>query len=117
MEGPLTRTIQRLAGKKKRAAPVRPLLLELFQETEGEEVESYSIPPFRFTVKRARGRVSYQAIPDLSPRELGLLRATVADVSVGLRPSSLTPLTFNGLVENLSQAGAGCLAAIRTPRG
>ena len=51
--------------------PVRPLLLELFQGTEGEEVESYSIPPFRFTVKRAGGRSTYQVIPDLSPRGAG----------------------------------------------
>ncbi|MGD0637586.1 MAG: ATPase, T2SS/T4P/T4SS family [Nitrososphaerales archaeon] len=113
MEGPLTRTIQRLAGKKKRPDPVSPLLLELFQETEGEEVESYSIPPFGFTVKRAGGRSTYQAIPDLSPRELGMLRTTVAEVGAGLRPSSIEPLTFNGLVESLSQAAAGSLAAIR----
>ncbi len=112
MEGPITRTIQRIAGKKRGAVRSQPLLLELFQETGGDEAETYSIPPFVFTIKREDGRMNYQAVPDLSPRELVRLRETVAEVSAGLRPSALNPLTFTGLVETLSQAGAGCLATI-----
>ena len=113
MEGPLSRAIRRVAGKRRAALRVLPLLLELFQEVEGDELESYRIPPFAYTLKRKDGRVNYQVVPDLSAGELGLLRETVAEMSATLKPSAMTSLTFTGLVEMLSQGGAGRLAPIR----
>ncbi len=113
MEGPITRVVRRLAGKKAAARRVSPLLLELFQEADGEEVESYRIPPFVYTIKRSRNGVNYQAIPDISPLELGLLRDTVADVSARLSPAAEVPPSFTGLVEDLSQAGVSRLASIQ----
>ncbi|MGA2665237.1 MAG: ATPase, T2SS/T4P/T4SS family [Nitrososphaerales archaeon] len=115
MEGPITRAVRRLAGKRRSVARPDPLLLELFQEVEGEEVERYTIPPFTYTIKRAGPAVNYQVTPDLSMAEVLRLRETVAEISATLRPAALDPLTFSGLVDLLSQAGAGRLAAIGDP--
>src|ERR1700733_15172664 len=113
MEGPISALIRRIAGKRKPAMRPQPLLLELFQEVEGDEVEAYSVPPFAYTIKRKDGRVNYQVTPDVSSSELVKLRQTVAEMSATLRPSSIEPLTFTGLIEVLCQAGIGHLASIR----
>ena len=113
MEGPISALIRRIAGKRKPAVRPHPLLLELFQGVEGEELETYSIPPFAYTIKRMDGRVNYQVIPDVLSGELERLRQTVSEMSATLRPSSIEPLTFTGLIEVLCQAGIGHLASIR----
>jgi type IV secretory pathway ATPase VirB11/archaellum biosynthesis ATPase len=113
MEGPISALIRRMAGKRKSSSSVEPLLLELFQEVEGEELESYSIPPFAYTLKRMDGKVNYQVIPEVSSDEMARLRETVAEMSATLRPSTVTPLTFTTLIEVLCQSGIGRLASIR----
>jgi pilus assembly protein CpaF len=110
MEGPITRALKRVAGRRRAPPRIQPLLLELFQEVEGEELETYRNPPFSYTVKRARGRTNYQAIAELSALELGRLREAVSEVGASLNPSELSPVTFTGLVDLLAQAGAGRLA-------
>jgi type IV secretory pathway ATPase VirB11/archaellum biosynthesis ATPase len=115
MDGPLTRAIRRVAAKK--APPPRgsPLLLELLQEAEGEELESYRVPPFTYTLKRAGERTLYQALPELHATELAALRGAVAEMQSSLNPSSIDPLTFTGLVETLSHAGVPRLAPALDP--
>ncbi|MDA4114382.1 MAG: ATPase, T2SS/T4P/T4SS family [Thaumarchaeota archaeon] len=113
MEGPISALIRRMAGRRNPSPRVQPLLLELFQEVEGDELERYSIPPFTYTLKRMDGRVNYQVIPEVSVGELARLRETVAEMSATLRPSTVAPLTFTTLIEVLCQAGIGRLASIR----
>ena len=112
MEGPITRAIMRVASRRRSTPKVQPLLLELFQEAEGEELESSHIPPFSYTLKRAEGGVNYEVLPDLSASELAKLRETVVAISAALRPAALTPLTFKALVDTLTQSGAGLLAPV-----
>jgi Flp pilus assembly CpaF family ATPase len=113
MEGPITRAIRRVAGKRKAPPRVQPLLLELFQEADGEELETYRFPPFSYSIKVARGRTNYQVLPEISALELARLRETVAEMSATLNPAALSSVTFTGLVDLLCQAGAGRLAQIR----
>jgi type IV secretory pathway ATPase VirB11/archaellum biosynthesis ATPase len=112
MEGPISRVIRRMAGKKRGPPRGQPLLVELFKEVEGDELESYSVPPFAYALKRRGRRTSYQVMPDVSASELGKLRETVAEMSATLKPSSISPLSFTGLVDMLSQAGVGRLASV-----
>ena len=113
MEGPITRAVQRLAGKRRGGSGPAPPPRAL-QETDGEEVESYRIPPFVFTIKRAAGR---RQLPG-NPRHVapgagdaaGRPSPTCAQGSAGCPEA---PLTFNaGWSRSLSQAGAGRLASI-----
>jgi pilus assembly protein CpaF len=113
MEGPITRTIRRLRARRPVPTRPTPLLIELFQEVEGEELESYRIEPFEYGIRRSRQRLSYQVTPDLAPAELGIVRETVAHISATLRPPSEVPPSFTGLVESLSQSAAARLAPIR----
>ena len=59
-------------------------------------VEDYSVPPFRFAIKRDRERLNYEVVLALSPRELALLREAVAEMSRSFKVSSVVPLTFPG---------------------
>ena len=112
MEGPISALIRKVAGKRKPALRLQPLLLELFQEVEGDELETYSVPPFLYSVKRSEGRINYQVMPEVSAGELLALREAVAEMSATLRPSAFTPPTFTELIEALCQAGAARLASI-----
>ncbi len=115
MEGILGRALMRLAAGKKKKPRSQPLLLELLQEVEGDELETYAIPPFRYSVKRTREGACYQVLPELSSVELGALREAVAEMSESFRVSEVVPLSFARLVEVLSQAGVGRLASLRDP--
>lgn len=113
MEGPITKAMHRLRARGVPRPRTTPLLTELFQDVGGEELESYSIQPFAYTIRRSRDCVSYQVVPDLSAGELSLVRETVAYISATLRPPPEVPPSFNGLVEGLSQSAASRLASIR----
>ena len=115
MEGILGRALMRIAARKKQRSRSQPLLLELLQEVDGDELESYAFPPFRYTVKRAGETVCYQVLPELSAVELGLLRDAVAEMSESFKVSEVVPLSFARLVEVLSQAGVARLAGLRDP--
>jgi len=113
LEGLFSRLLLRIAKKKASARRGGPLLLELLQEVDGDELESYSIAPFSYSIKRASGKLNYQILLDISPTELGFLRDAVSEMSESFRVSSVSPLTFTRLIEVLSQAGVGRLAALR----
>ena len=88
-------------------------MLELLQDVDGDELESYAVTPFRYAVKQASGELCYQTSLDVSPSELVLLRDTVSQMDQSFRVSEVQPLTFARLIEVLSQAGASCLAPLR----
>jgi pilus assembly protein CpaF len=115
LEGILGRTLMRVAARKKPRSRGQPLLLELLQEVEGDELETYEIPPFRYSVKRMGEKVCYQVLPQLSPVELGIMREAVAEMSESFKVSEVVPLSFARLVEVLSQAGVGRLAGLHDP--
>ncbi len=115
MEGPLTRALTRLAGKRQVRPKPPPLLIELLQEVDGVEIESYLVSPFRYSIKRYRAALCYQLLPDLSPAETALLREAVVEMSSSFRVSEVVPLSFARLVDVLSQAGVARLAQLRDP--
>ena len=49
------------------------------------------MPPFRYSIKRAAGKLNYQVIPELSAAELGFLRDAVAEMSESFKVSSVDP--------------------------
>ncbi len=113
MEGFFWGLLLRIARKKDVARAGQPLLIELLQEVDGEELESYSVPPFKYTVKRASGKINYQVLPEISVAELGFLREAVLEMSTSFKVSSVSPLTFARLIEVLCQAGVARLAPLR----
>ncbi len=88
-------------------------MLELLQGAEGAEVESYGVPPFRYSIRRDGEITSYQVLPDLSTSEVTLLRDAVFEMTASFRVSSVVPLTFTRLIEVLSQSGVSRLAPLR----
>jgi len=108
------RFLQWVASSKRRAERPSPLLVELFQEGAGEEVERYRAPPFAYSIKRlvARDTFLYEVLPELSPRETTLLRQVVSEISGELSPHSVEPLTFDRLIQVLEQLAAKSLPAL-----
>ena len=113
MEGFFGSLLLRLAKKKDARRRGEPLILELLQEVEGEELEYYSVSPFGYAVKRVSGKLSYEIRLEVSATELGLLRDAVAEMGESFRVSSVAPLTFARLIEVLTQAGVARLATLR----
>lgn len=113
MDGILGRAMTRLASRPRRPTRPGPLLVELLQEVDGEELESYSRPPFRYSVKRESERICYEVLMDASPAELSLLRETVVSVGESFKASAVNPLTFARLIEVISQSAASSLARLR----
>lgn len=89
-----------------------PLLIELFQGTDFEPVETYEGPLLRYTVTRGSGggATFYEITPLLKGSEIAVLRDVVSRISLELSPSMVDPLTFARLVEVLEQLAAGKLA-------
>ena len=105
-----------LAKKRQRQAEPPPLLVELMARPEeggGWTPGSY---PFGYRVLERDSAPFYQAGSEL-PLDLAMgLRRVVSEVSAGLDPKEVDPLTFPRLIEVLTQRSAGRLAAfgIRT---
>src|SRR5271155_1579008 len=104
MEDGLGGLVLKLARRKKAPRPGGPLLVELMQPAEGDEVETYGEAPFEYTIKKEGPRMNYEVLPAISSAEVRSLRSAVMQVSESLDPASVEPLTFAGLVERLSQS-------------
>jgi len=102
--------------EKLRASRQAPLLVELFQEVEGEVLEEYGVSPFIYLVKRVgENRVFfYEVRTNLSQRETAILRIVLARISEELTPRSIEPLTFEKLVAVMEQLAAKGLAELGT---
>lgn len=100
--------ILKFATKRRRTERPPPLLIEVFEETNGALIEEYGVFPFSYSVRRMlRGDAPiYGVRHDLSPRQLVALRRAVQQIAAELSPSSVEPLTFERLVEVLQQLAA-----------
>jgi pilus assembly protein CpaF len=82
------------------------LLIELLHPIEGDLVETYRRGPFRYAVKKLHGVLYYEVVPEILPDEIMILRRTVEEVSSELRPETVEPFTFEGLIETIRRAAA-----------
>ncbi|MDA4122959.1 MAG: ATPase, T2SS/T4P/T4SS family [Thaumarchaeota archaeon] len=112
MEDGLGGLVLKLARRKKGPRRGGPLLVELMQPAEGDEVEAYGEAPFEYAIKKEGSRMNYQILPAISSIEVRSLRSAVSQVSESLDPASIEPLTFAGLVERLSQSAVSHLAGV-----
>ncbi len=94
-------------------SPARPgpLLVELFPRARGNETWEAEAYPFRYRVTNATSVPFYEVSCDLHPGAVDTVRRAVADVSSGLDPREVDPLSFRRLVEILSQHSAERLAS------
>ena len=108
MESQLMKLILKVATKRRRTERPPPLLIEVFEETNGALIEEYGVFPFSYSVRRMlKGDAPiYGVRHDLSPRQLVALRRGVQQIAAELSPSSVEPLTFERLVEVLEQLAA-----------
>lgn len=111
MVGRTERVFLALAAKRTRPPEPGPLLVELMGEPLRDPTLAYEIGPFSYQVMRGEGSSAYQVSCPLPAEALAALRKAAADVSEGLDPRSIVPLTFGRLVEVLMQLSASRLAA------
>ncbi len=119
MIGRVEKALLLFARKKDGKGPQGgPLLVELFQSSDSELIESYPNGLFRCEIRRGEGDAEakatlYDIVPVLRPEELALLRAAVWRITERLSPAQVKPLTFTRLVEVLGQMAAHELSRIR----
>ena len=98
-----------LAAKKKHPPKPSPLLIELLDGNGAQAGRMYDAYPFRYTVLGGKGRM--YSVSHLLPHDTVVtLRRVVADVSASLDPASVKPLTFERLIEVLTENAVGGLA-------
>ena len=103
--------IVRLASSGRRPAEPPPLLIELLprKDSQGDwDNESY---PFCYRVREQEGVPYYEIGCNISIESTAKLRKVVGEVSLGLDPDEVEPLTFPKLTEVLQQRSAERLAA------
>src|SRR2546428_3765309 len=100
--------IRKVPKKGRRPGGPPPLLIEVFEETNGALIEEYGVFPFSYSVRRMlKGDAPiYGVRHDLSPRQLVALRRGGQQIAAELSPSSVEPLTFERLVEGFEQLAA-----------
>jgi pilus assembly protein CpaF len=104
--------VVRFTARRKHTPEPSPLLVELFpraDEREGWDAESF---PFRYRVRTTNGVPHYEVGCSLSVESVTSLRGAVSEVSLGLDPREVDPLTFGRLVEVLTQRAAKSLATL-----
>lgn len=99
-----------LTRKRTRVPEPPPLLVELFDEPVENPLVRYDIFPFRYSLARTGGSTIYGIACSLSPSLVAAVKKAVQDSSAALDPASVDPLTFDRLVEVLSQLTAEHLA-------
>jgi type IV secretory pathway ATPase VirB11/archaellum biosynthesis ATPase len=108
----LEAALLRLTLRRKPLSEPGPLLVELLPKSGGMQGWSTESYPFRFRVSDIGHVPFYEVSCDLRPELVSVLRRAVADVSGSLDPSEVEPLSFERLVEVLSQHSAERLAAL-----
>lgn len=107
----LEETFLRLTSRRKRPADPGPLFVELFQGRGAGESWASEAYPFRYRVSTVNSVPFYEVACELHTELIAKVRRAVADVSTGLDPGEVEPLSFGRLVEVLSQHSAERLAA------
>jgi type IV secretory pathway ATPase VirB11/archaellum biosynthesis ATPase len=85
--------------------------VELFERPTNKEEWSQESYPFLYRVSKDGPVPFYEVACDLSRDSLATMRKAVMEVSLGLEPREVDPLSFQRLVEVLSQHSAERLAA------
>ncbi len=108
----------KLVRRRKAPASPSPLLVELFQGTDFEPLETYEESLFRYSIARPpRGDATFYGVTSiLTSTEIGILRNVVSRISLELSPSTIDPLTFAKLVEVLQQLAAVKLSEVAPDR-
>jgi len=103
--------ILRLAAKRPRPPEAPPLLIELFSRSGGREGWNDEHYPFFYRID-TQNTIPHYVVGCSIPTELVMtLRNTVGEISTGLDPREVEPLTFPRLIQVLSQHSAECLAS------
>jgi pilus assembly protein CpaF len=101
----------KLTLKRKQRQEPPPLIIELLQEPSGEAILAYEAYPFSYRVTR-RGRTNYYHVfCGMPPEFIGKVRRVVQEISEGLDPDSVEPLTFERLIEVLTEHAAALFAS------
>jgi len=90
-----------------------PLLVELFESSDLELIESYPNGLFRCDVRKGEKGTLYDVVPVIDAENLALLRTAVARISDALSPEQVNPLNFARLIEVLSQMASRDLSPTR----
>lgn len=106
MESSLLRALMSLASVKRVQPPAAPLLVELFGFEPGVPFMTYESYPFEYTIKRLDSVCLYQVTHKLGEPMVHGLREVVRRISADLDPGVVEPLTFQRLIEVLTQHGA-----------
>ena len=102
--------ILRAVRKREAVRDPEPLLVELLQGRSEGEWQARSFP-FCYRVTSSGDAPYYEVGCELSPPTVMAVRQTVREVSDGLDPGDVVPLTFRRLVEVLGQQSAESLAS------
>jgi flagellar protein FlaI len=112
--GIIKELLLRYARRRAQKERISNLLIELLQSIEGETVDCYQHGPFSYSIIKSSGVLYYQILPQLSAYELEVLRNTVLRISDNLSPDDIEPMTFDRLIDALSQAAAAELARVKS---
>lgn len=110
MKARFERVFLNLTARRKREVEPGPLLIELLGRPEGEGWANGSYP-FSYRVKVTDSVPFYEVGCALTPDAVTVLRKVVQEVSLGLDPREVEPLSFRRLIEVLTQRSAERLAA------
>ena len=111
MGSTLGRVLISLASKRRREAEPAPLLVELFRRPGTELGWARGSFPFSYQVTTDGPAPFYEVGCDLQNELVWELREVVREVSLGLDPKEVDPLTFKRLIEVLTQHSAAALAS------
>lgn len=99
-----------LTRKSQQSRNPSPLLVELLDRPFERSDLSYQFYPFSYHLAKIGGSTLYGVACNLSPALKAKVRTAVAESSAALDPDSVDPLTFDRLVEVLTQLSAERLA-------
>jgi type IV secretory pathway ATPase VirB11/archaellum biosynthesis ATPase len=111
MVGALESRFLRLIQRRGPRVEPPPLLVELLPKPGRREDWGYGHYPFLYRVSDVGGSPFYEISCDLGFEPVAVLRQVVNEISQGLDPREVYPLTFQRLVEVLYQHAAERLAA------
>lgn len=111
LKGPLDSVFLRLTARRTRPVEPPPLLVELFERPSGKDGWSAESYPFLYRVTGGSSVPFYEVGSQLPLESVMVLRRAVNEVSLGLDPREVDPLTFGRLIEVLTQHSAERLAS------
>ena len=109
MEWSIAKALIRLTSGKEAKPRPGPLLVELLDRPLERKGVSYSHYPFSYGLSEGEAGWKYSVFCDLPDEGILRLRAVVQEVSEGLDPGRVEPLSFTRLVDTLSQMASGRL--------